>query len=282
MTSFFICDESLEFLQNNDFTSLIVLPHIQVPLQSLLQKNLGKSAPYSVSLKPPKQDSTISKVLLFCPDYGLSSQIEKDLLVNILERFGCNYLLLTDLPDDVERFSAEYRNSLDFDLIWITSHGQYDHYNPHHSKLEYTNVHGEQKTYDLSRIINHIPNRDKRRLLVSNVCDGGVGATLGGLAELGMGPMMVNENQALISYQWPVEGQVAVAFGALILTELLDGTSFFKAYQKALSTIIRGEAFFTNTIQTITSNNESHVRFINPESVDWTSILRWGSPVFLE
>jgi hypothetical protein len=93
---------------------------------------------------------------------------------------------------------------------------------------------------------------------------------------------MVDDSQALVSYLWPIDGRVAVAFGALLMTELLSGNSYFGSYQNALSVLVNGNTCIRDAINKIPELGEDGLRYINPEAADWSSILRWGSPVFLE
>lgn len=119
------------------------------------------------------------------------------------------------------------------DLIWIAGHGEIDHWRHGSSRL----VAGHECFVGIEDMIELTPTSAGRRLLVLNICDGGMSAVNGGISRLGLAPMLANAKQATISHHWPVQPPMAGAFGTLLAASIADDIEFFPAFQAALNNL---------------------------------------------
>ncbi len=118
--------------------------------------------------------------------------------------------------------------SNDFDIIWVMSHGEFDHWKPGVVSVEI----GNNQYLSLDEALNlSIPESDKRRLLFLNICDGATHSGSDGLERLGFAPSLANNNQCVISHLWPVTAWSAATFGAIYSSYLTSEGNFFTAFE---------------------------------------------------
>ncbi|MFB9107429.1 CHAT domain-containing protein [Flavobacterium gyeonganense] len=256
-----------------DFENLVILPGYQHPIQPLMIKELGRSAPINCSFEEPKPSKKIEKVLLWC--YGtLSSDRELELISEILQKSGVLVDAVNILEESKESFLKKYNNP-EYDIIWIATHGNYDHMIPHKSTLSILpNVEITVKELAISQT-----EFNNQRLLFLNVCDGATSATHDSLYEHGFGASLASSSQCVISHLWPVETEPALFFGALYSLNISEN-DFWNSYTKTIGQLcFKGKS----ALSILTGEfKEIDLKQMEEKLVEGMekNIYYWGSSVF--
>jgi hypothetical protein len=164
-----------------------------------------------------------------------------------------------------------------YDLIWIAGHGAYNHWDPSSARL----LAGDDCAFGINDLCGWEPQSAGRRLLVLNICDGGVSAVLGGMHKLGLAPMLAASGQATVSHFWPVQPWVAAAFGVLLAGELCRSDGFFQAFQRALCLIRTCWTTITQQVSSLAPATALVKRLAHTDQ-DTGNIFHWGSPCFFQ
>ena len=272
---FYLPENVRPFLQKNKagFGRIIPIPYISSPIQALFLKELNVSLPLSVSCRKPNNDRNLNKALIYANGV-MTLDYELNEVTRMLEDAGvaCH----TIKTDAKEKFLELY-SSETYDLIWIIAHGEYDQYQPHQSRIP-TELSGSISIQDLMLFD---ARDDSRRLLVLNICSGANGAMLGGMMDLGIGPLLSNNHQAVISHLWPVSMWQPVIFGSLLAGNLAKHGTYFDSFTETVRTYSAGVNQIVLKLQQLDCSNEV-IRHAECIGNDWTNIFHWGSPVFLE
>lgn len=187
--------------------------------------------------------------------------------------------------DDREIASAQfldfYRDG-SFDAIWINAHGEYDSRKPHQAHIKLSED-GRQRVSVAEMLQYTIPDHN-RRLLFLNICLGGATYNTGSPACLGMGAMLANKNQAVISHIAEVGSFVAPLFGTLMAIGLQQTDSFFSAFRFAIRRLPRDHDTVLDLIRSKAPECNEIVERLSSSSpgVDQDDIRTWGTPVFFE
>lgn len=213
--------------------AMVVLPYVGCPVQALLVRNAGRAWPWSVSLARPLPDSDLKavRIVVTGTDFGhLEGQGLRGLFAPIA---SCE--LIEDAGLGRTEFLELY-NDDGPDVLWVIGHGEFDPGNPETSRLwmpDGSNV----RAVDLQP-----PMRtSSRRLLVLNVCEGGLAAATGGLPEIGLGVAAAGPTQAVIGHLWPILGWPdGPLFGRLLADGLARGDPYFDAYENAVRMLVAG------------------------------------------
>lgn len=121
-----------------------------------------------------------------------------------------------------------------------------------------------------------------RRLLILDACDSGAVPIYGGLSDLGFGPLLSSNTQAVISHRWPVEQFPSAVFN-LLLAYGLRSHLFYAAYHFAISTMTGGREAVGDALNTALGQDNDVVNRIRAkQSVRWDSLAIWGSAAFFE
>jgi hypothetical protein len=205
------------------------------PVQAVQLHCLGRTWPIVASLQPPLRDRPIRRVVVWSGAGSMSEAMEVEAIQMIFERSGAKVEVHAPEVTTVDDFLGVYRDP-DIDLLWVMSHGEYDHWAPKNVAVQI----GHSRTFiQLDDLLEAAPRADGRRLVVFNVCDGARFEELGALPRVGFAPALANSHQAVISQLWPAKGWAAAAFGALLAARLANGLSFFTAFSDVLGTIRR-------------------------------------------
>ena len=241
--------EANDLLTSNEASALLAVPAFPIPLQGWLLHSLGSTMPLTVSLRRPKPDRSVNRVLLWAegPRY---SEIERIELDAIFKRAG----IAVDMPGShtAAEFEERYTSNL-YDLIWIASHGTYEPSEPYLSRLQV----GLNEWVD-TRILRKPPQSEARRLLVLNACEGGATFVGGGLLDSGLAASATSESQAVIAHLWPIRDWPNAVGFAVVLAFLLVSQpedflpgfkrTFFEAYQQCLRILSKGPDYVRSFI----------------------------------
>jgi hypothetical protein len=235
-------------------------------------KEIGFSWPIAATMSSPHSDRVFRRALIWAGSTFLGVQ-QADWIAEILRP----QIHVTVASGDEETFTSEFSNP-EYDAVWVTTHGEFDHMDPHRSKLV-INEDTEMTFNDLRKIRTPAQGR---RLVILDACDSGAEPIYGGLSSLGFGPLLASSSQAVICYRWPVE-QFASAIFNVLLALGLRTRSFYGAYEFAVITVIQGKQTTIQQLAEVLGQDHDLVgRIQDNESIRWNTLAFWGSAAFLE
>lgn len=258
--------------------ALVVIPYAGCPVQPLLIKHYGHAWPWSVSLSTPLPDRPIrrARVIVTGTDMG---RIEGQGLQSILGLHGIDVQLIDDSGLGRTGFLDLYQDDW-ADLVWVIGHGEFDTESPESSRLLMPD--GSSVA---ARALVAPPRTGSRRLLVLNVCEGGLAALTGGLPEIGLGAAAAGPGQAVIGHLWPILGWPdGPLFGRLLADGLTSGASFFEAYENAVRMLIAGAAVAIVAVDGQAGELDASLRraLEGRHGERMSELAVWGSAAFLE
>lgn len=263
---------------------LILLPGLQHPIQSLLIKNIGDTIPISCSLETPLPKRDIRKIFLWC--FGTrTSDLELALLQAIFSNKGIQTEVLNVLEHSREYFFEIY-NDPSIDLIWVGTHGNFEHLAPHKSNID---AHQDGPII-ISELQNLVPERESQRLIFLNICDGATAMSASALYDLGIGASICNRFQAVISHLWMVDIAASFVYGIIYAHYISEGQDFFTAYKNTTIAFLNGKDFISETLSPYyylsfdnLENDHSLETYVNslPNEIS-ENIYYWGSGVYYE
>lgn len=259
------------------FTGQIVIPSKGHPIQAIQIRNGIRCAPIVASLRKPHQDRKVQRVAIWSGAGSMTEEIERNAVAETFQRSGVEVLVVS--PDDanVNKFLDLYAAD-HFDVIWLMSHGIFDHTSPKRASLMVDEQGGKVNIEGLLKLTPTGPNR---RLLVLNVCDGGRFEELGVLPRVGVAPSAASASQATISHLWPVHGLSAAVFGALLAKHLVSHQSYFEAFTQTLMDLRSNkEGIVALMRESSGANLEQLAERIERTNVDMANLAHWGSAVF--
>lgn len=271
-----LCNDFFSF-GDNDYKNLkdkamILIPSTQLPVQSIMLKKLGYTMPNMVSFQDPFPDRDVKKVCIIA-NGSLTSELEKNEVIKVFQSKN----LWIDVYDDISIIDFIKSYQMDYDIFWISAHGEYDHTSPDNSFLKI----GEQNI-DIKLIYNIFLSFDNRRLLFLNLCDGATTMPHNGaISDIGLGSCLAENRQAVVSHLWPIDPMAALAFGVLYAIGISNGLSFFLSYEYAVNIMIEGSEKIIYEMETNNISNDVMNRIRNTQ-LDFDNICYWGALTFLE
>jgi hypothetical protein len=252
----------------------------KTPFQSQTEVELGATWPIVTSFREPQKDRPVNKVLLWSCGTILGAY-EIGSISAFFKAHGIECVARTEENISKKQFLEFYADE-SFDAIWISAHGEFDSRAPHLACINLS-VDGHQKVTVSDLLSCSIPEND-RRLLFLNICLGGATSAAVAPACLGLGAMLANESQAVVSHMAEVGTFVAPLFGTLMAIGMLNNPTFFSAFRYAIRHLPMEHQAVLDLIQ-----NEApqcagiHQRLKNSSpGVDANDIRTWGTPVFFE
>lgn len=256
-----------------NFNAMNILPGQQHPIQSLMIKAIGSTLPINSSFEIPKTYRKTKKVLLW--SYGtLSSDREAELVSNILTHVGIVVEIADVILETKDTFLQKYFSD-NYDLIWIATHGNFNHHLPHLSTISVlpdVEVTIKDLHYDV--------NASKQRLLFLNICDGATSSTSDSLYDNGFGAGLANTAQCVISHLWPVETEPALVYGAVFAHFISLKNNFWESFQMTIRLLNENNNIILDALTE--SNQLLDVAAIEQrlnEEIN-SNIYYWGSGVF--
>ncbi len=187
---------------------LVIVPGLPAPVCSLAHRATGIVWPIETSLRAPHPDRPIRRVAIW-PTAAAVVDEEVDALRGVFAAAGAEVEVVRD-KQTVGRFRQVYAHD-DLDVLWLTAHGAQELYRPEHSWLR---INDDEDRLSLEELLTlERPAGKGRRLLVLNACDSGAAATLGGLAEFGIGAVLAGPTQAVVGHVWPIHVTAAAGLG---------------------------------------------------------------------
>lgn len=256
--------------------SLIQFDFNTFPLQALMTKAIQKTLPINLSLSEKLIFPKVEKVL-FWSGFSQTSEIEKDAMLEIFEYAEIQFEIHNEENSNLIQFTNRI-NELDPEIVWISSHGEYIHYEPNLSAIKLS----ETESIDIRNFELLINKKDKRRLLFLNICEGGVHSQTGEFKNVGFPNLLVAHNQDIISHLWMAEPRFAYTFGVLLALGIaVSKKNYFEAFEYSLSKVLTDKASILESLETyplkLTALKE---RIQNNDGTEWGNIITTGSPVY--
>lgn len=256
--------------------ALVSFPSYPRPLQPLMRSITGATLPIAASLEVPEPDRAITQAGIWCAGNEIFSRMETEAIERVLEEAGISVQTLhgeENTKEDFLRFYGDPRH----DLVWVIGHGIYDHWNPSSPAV----VASDGANVTIDEFLENDLSGPNRRLLVLNICDGGVAAVLGGIHRLGLAPMLASHKQATLAHLWPVSSRVVAAYGVMLAQELSTGQpSFFHSFEVSLDRLKRPWREISDDVSEIAPGDlADRLQNFDP---DMSNIFQWGSPCFFQ
>lgn len=254
------------------------LPPSPHPIQAIQRFRLGRTSPWIASLQSPLTDRPIRHVVLWSGASSMTEEMETTAVQALFEAARIEVTLHTPDNAGIEEFVAAYQDA-SVDVLWISSHGEYDHWYPSDVTIQ---IARDGTCARLNDLLDNAPVSGARRLLVLNVCDGGRFEQTGALPRIGLAPALASRDQAIISHLWPVRGLAAAAGGALLAAELARGNTFFGAFETMLGQLhSTSDVLSTLLLQILGEQSELYQR-VTASNEDFLNLSNYGSPVFFQ
>lgn len=110
---------------------------VSLPIQSIIAKELNITIPSVHSFSNPEKQRRISNVFIWQGDTQLS-EIECNALSDLFDKNNINVSLHKCNKSCKEIFLENFFNN-EYDLVWISAHGEFDHYEANKSYLDLGN-----------------------------------------------------------------------------------------------------------------------------------------------
>lgn len=276
--NYYKLEECKVFLNQINVERLIFLPAEHHPIQYMLKKYTDKCWPLAVSLLSKTKDRQINRIAIFSGANSLTEEIEINLLRKLFNKLQPTVELDIFKDEDAvkDTFISLYAGN-EYDVIWVMSHGDFDHWSPETVSIAV----GNDKVALLD-IADLELTSDQRRLLILNVCDGATSRSTGSISKIGMAPAIAGKNQCVISHLWPVNPYAALCFSTFLALNLANGHSFFEAYKLTLSGLISGKEYLLDEIKKTGIEMEDDIERIVNSGIDLSLMAHSGSSAFFE
>lgn len=261
-----------------DPTAQLILPTEGHPIQATQLLNWGRTWPIASSLARPQRDRVARKALLWGGGDAISASMELNMVEHALTRAGIQICRPTPETYTRELFLELYRKD-EFDIVWIASHGEFNHWRPHEVQLELAR---DVPSVGLQDLWGIAPETDERRLFVLNVCDGARFADPGLLPRVGLAPGLATGCQATISHLWPVRPYPSAAFGVLLAHFISMGLRYFEAYVSALQSLRKPAPDVAADLERLYSGRFELIERLEMHQSDFSLIETWGSAAFFQ
>lgn len=256
----------------------VILPTEGHPIQAAQLSAWGRTWPIVSSLARPRMDRPAKSALLWGGSDAYSAVMELDMVEYALARVGVQVTRPEPQAYTSDLFLQLYQRS-EYDIVWVASHGQFDHWKPHEVQLE---LGRDVPPLGLHDLWGRSPEDGERRLLVLNVCDGARFADPGLLPRVGLAPGLATAFQATISHLWPVRPWPSAAFGALLAHFLSRGESYFAAYVSALQALQKPAATVAADLEQIYGRSFELIERLQTLQDDFSRFETWGSAAFFQ
>ncbi len=200
----------------NELHSITLVPSHNFPIQSALF-SLGRRAPIiSTSLEDPIDDPETKSWIFFLSSNTATCNIEHEF---IIKEFGANQEVIVD--PDPELFASKLKSG-EYNMIYISAHGEYNHWGESHADEIYFS---EAAKIDIRTLKECSPGEGVKRNIILNICDGATTQISCNPYNRGIASTLAKGNQTVISHMWPVSTVYASAFGMLALHFIKSNTA---------------------------------------------------------
>ncbi len=269
------CPQGIEV--PGDPTCQLILPTEGNPIQATQIAAWGKTWPIASSLTKPQPDRKPKSVLIWQGEV-YSGPMELDLVETAFKAAGAKVTKVAPETSSPAEFLKEYENG-SYDVLWVSSHGEFNHYMPHHVELRLAH---DRSRVMLDDVWDRAPNSEGRRLLVLNVCDGARFAEPGLLPRIGLAAGLSCPTQATISHLWPVRLLPSAAFGACLAHQVAQGLPYFDAYCATLAALRKTAWQIGADLEAVYGPDFQLIASLNACNDDFSGIETWGSAAFYQ
>lgn len=247
------------------------------PVQAIQLKNWGTTWPITSSLSVPKPDRKPQNILIWCGGGSLTEELEAEVIKHVFEKAGATVDVASFVEPAQRCFIDAYEDNR-YDVIWIASHGNFDHWSPKKVTMHVR----ENESVSLEDLWDKAPVRDERRLLFLNICDGARFEERGYIPKIGLASGLACADQATISHLWPVQGYPAAAFGVYLAYYVAAGTSFFDAYKLAILSLRKTAQAIAEDLTLKIGGGFELINQLQRRDQDYSSIDFYGSAAFYQ
>ncbi len=255
----------------------LILPTEGHPIQATQFSAWGKTWPIASSLCRPRSDRKPKSVLIWCADV-LTGPMETEMVEAAFKRVGAVVKVFSPNESNAIQFMNEYENS-NYDVFWVLSHGDFDHWSPHEVKLRLAQ---DNSSVMLQDLWNRSPTTEQRRLLVLNVCDGARFAEPGMLPRVGLAAGLASPTQATISHLWPVRFLPSAAFGVYLAKFVASGMPYFEAYCATLKALQKSANEIGIELEDLYESEFQLIKSLKASYDNFSEIETWGSAAFYQ
>jgi len=209
---------------------------------------------------------------------SMTEAMEIEVLRNAFESRGVVVDAFAPESCTVETFLSTYEHSK-YDVVWVVSHGEFDHWSPSRVKLQ---IARDRTAVSLEDLHRKAPESDSRRLLVLNVCDGARFEEIGMIPKIGLAPGLAGPAQATVSHLWPVMGFPSAAFGAYLAHHLANGSPYFEAYKRTLSSVRKHATAIAAELEDLYGARFELMERLSMRDEDFSPIEFSGSAAFFQ
>ncbi|WP_454834344.1 hypothetical protein [Pseudomonas lini] len=248
------------------------------PIQATQLLAWGKTWPIAASLSNPRPDRKPMRVALWSGGGSMTEKMEIELVKHIFQKSGASVEVFEPTNCSLEDFITAYQDP-SFDIFWVMSHGEFDHWSPKDVKLQISH---EGQSAALKDIWGKAPPEKFRRLLVLNVCDGARFEERGLLPKIGLAAGLAGPEQATISHLWPVMGFPSAAFGVYLAHFLMVDRSYFEAYQEAVKALQMSAVSIADDLRNRYGNEFELVQKLANRDEDYSIMQIFGSAAFYQ
>lgn len=248
---------------------------IYLPIQNIISLTIGRTLPIKRNFTQPLPARALKKVFIWLSYGTTTSELSATALKEIFEDRSIDVVIITDTESTKEEFLQHFRSS-EYDVFWILSHGEYQHYEPHSSYLDLgSNV--KISVQELKE--NNFRGKD-RRLLVMDLCDSTT-AHMNSQVSIGLGTSVSHACQSVIGYSWPVDPHVSFQLGIIMATFLVDSQTYAEAHYNTIHTFMQGKDAIITRLKMFISNPELFERIEN-KHIEYENFANWGIVTYLE
>ncbi|WP_223481915.1 MULTISPECIES: CHAT domain-containing protein [unclassified Pseudomonas] len=255
----------------------LVLDTECTPLQAIQLKTWGETWPITSSLSIPKPDRKPQNILIWCGGGSLTEELETEVIKHIFECAGATVNLVYFTEATQQNFLEAYQDP-QYDVIWVASHGDFDHWSPKHVTMHI----GDNLSVSLEDLWEKAPVMDERRLAFLNICDGARFEERGYLPKIGIAPGLASADQATISHLWPVMGYPAAAFGAYLAYNLAAGIPYFESYKAATLSIRKSTLEIAEDLTSKIGGEFDLIRQLRGKDENYAPLEFYGSAAFYQ
>jgi len=250
------------------------LPYLPIPLQAVMEKEIGCCFPLSLTLQRSLPDRPVKRVLLWTAG-TFQGQRQSAWMREVLEVRGVS--VTEDDGSNHSTFRQHYEAG-EFDAVWLLGHGEFSSDSPHESKFQV----GPSEECTIQQWANwQVPEGQLRRLLVLDLCDSASVAMLNGAGQIGMAALGVRQSQAVIANLWPVVQFPSLVFHVLLAFHV-SRLNYFEAYRTTLRTVAAGPSAIRSALVDVLGESHDAIASFDNQSFDWTQLVYWGAPCFYQ
>lgn len=270
-TRYHVADHKLlEFISNmiscyrineidySQFESVTFLPIDTHPLQACITLKEKRIPPLlNISFDGKKVSLQNNKLLCFLTKNSQTYDSE----LNFINSLDYEKTIFTDPTR--EQF-LHILNTVDYDILYISAHGEYEHFNSIYEEIVFGNE--EEGFFKISSddIESNISTKLDKKILILNICDGANSGLSYLVANRGIANKFTVKGHVVLSYLWPVEPKYAVVFSSLILYQLKE---------KSIN-----QAYFDVLTLLNTTNEEIYTILVSDEKTQiWANLVLYFS-----